>query len=132
MYLQWTQDLSVNNHQIDSEHQRWIEILNNFYDGLQSGKPKEKLEELVSAMIDYTKYHFASEEKHMKAMGYPDVDKHIDLHQQYVNQIEGYLEKFKSKKLILSLEVTNFLKSWLIEHIKGADQDYMRFEAMAN
>jgi len=50
MKLQWTTDLSVSNDKIDKEHQRWIELFNNFYNGIAEGRPKEKLEELIMGM----------------------------------------------------------------------------------
>jgi hemerythrin len=129
MLIQWTQELSVGNEKIDSEHQRWIEILNDFYNGLKSGQPKEKLNDLILAMLDYTKYHFKSEEEYMASVGFPGIEEHKNLHQEYVDKITVFYEKIKSNKMILSIEVTNFLKSWLINHIKGVDQKYADFMA---
>ncbi|ASB48662.1 bacteriohemerythrin [Alkalitalea saponilacus] len=127
MQVKWTPDLSVSNEGLDKEHQKWIEILNNFYQGILDGSPKEKLEQLVLAMLDYTKYHFASEEEFMKSVNYPDLKEHQEIHAFYVEKITGFYEKIKEGKLILSLEVTNFLKTWLINHIKGTDQQYARY-----
>jgi len=127
MYIEWTQELSVNNSPIDAEHQKWISILNNFYVGLQDGQPKERLKILITEMIDYTRFHFANEEKYMESINYPHLEEHKVLHKQYVNQIITFWEKIENNKLILSLEVTNFLKNWLIAHIKGEDQKYSRF-----
>ena len=132
MLIKWTEDLSVGNEKLDQEHQRWIEILNDFYDGLKAGKSKEKLEELVLAMLDYTKYHFANEEKYMDAVNFPGIEEHKQTHAEYVEKITAYYEKMKTGKLILSLEVTNFLKSWLINHIKGVDQQYANYVAKLN
>jgi hemerythrin len=42
-------------------------------------------------------------------------------------KITEFYEKIKQDQLILSLEVTNFLKTWLINHIKGVDQQYAKF-----
>ncbi|MGQ1947027.1 bacteriohemerythrin [Geofilum sp. OHC36d9] len=127
MYIEWTQDLSVGNDQIDKEHQRWIEILNDFYVGLKEGKSSEKLQELILAMLDYTKYHFANEESYMKQIHYPKLAQHQKLHREYVEKIESFHEKIKAGRLLLTIEVTNFLKTWLINHIKGVDHGYMRF-----
>ena len=127
MPVKWTADLSVKNETLDAEHQKWIEILNNFYQGLMDKKPKEKLLELVTAMLDYTKYHFASEEKYMKSINYPNLSEHQEKHRFYEGKIKEYYERIKDDKMILSLEVTNFLKTWLINHIKGVDQQYADF-----
>ncbi len=127
MLIQWNQDLSVRNENLDKEHQKWITILNNFYDGLMMSKSKEKLEGLVQEMLDYTNYHFASEEAFMRSINYPDLADHQEKHAFYIDKLTGFQEKIKEGKLILSLEVTNFLKTWLINHIKGVDQQYANF-----
>lgn len=127
MLIKWTEDLSVGNETLDKEHQKWVAILNNFYQGLMEGKSKEKLSELIVAMLDYTKYHFANEERYMKSINYPDFAEHKEKHDFYVSRITEFYEKVKNGKMVLSLEVTNFLKTWLINHIKGTDQNYARF-----
>ena len=127
MLIQWTENLSVGNETLDQEHQKWISLLNDFYDGLKAGKSKEKLTELVVGMLDYTKYHFADEERYMKSIGFPDFDNHKAKHDFYVGKITEFYEKIQNNKLILSLEVTNFLKNWLINHIEGTDKKYAEF-----
>ncbi|HBG86669.1 MAG: hemerythrin family protein [Bacteroidales bacterium] len=129
MAIRWTDDLSVKNEMLDAEHQKWILILNDFYQGLMDKKPKEKLLELVIAMLDYTKYHFASEEKYMKSINYPKLAEHQEKHRFYEAKISEYHERIKEGKMVLSLEVTNFLKTWLINHIRGVDQQYAAFSA---
>jgi hemerythrin len=127
MLIKWTEDLSVGLETLDQEHQKWVAILNDFYQGLMEGKSKEKLSELIVAMLDYTKYHFANEERYMKSINYPGFDEHKGKHDLYANKISEFYDKVKNGKMVLSLEVTNFLKTWLINHIKGTDQDYARF-----
>ena len=127
MIIKWTPDLSVGEEKIDQEHQKWISLLNDFYQGLMDGKSKEKLSELIVGMMDYTKYHFASEERYMKSINYPDFEEHKAKHDEYVAKISEFHEKILNDQMILSLEVTNFLKTWLINHIKGTDQRYAAF-----
>ena len=127
MRLQWTTDLSVRNSRIDTEHQRWIELFNNFYSGIAEGKPKERLEELILGMLDYTRYHFNSEEAFMQSINYPDIQKHKEEHAAFIGKIEEFHQKFVNGKMLLSLEVTNFLKNWLVNHIKGSDMQYALF-----
>lgn len=127
MRLQWTTDLSVRNSRIDTEHQRWIELFNNFYSGIAEGKPKERLEELILGMLDYTRYHFNSEEALMQSINYPDIQKHKEEHAAFISKIEEFHQKFVNGKMLLSLEVTNFLKNWLVNHIKGSDMQYALF-----
>ncbi len=124
MFIEWTPVLSVKNETIDKQHQQWIKLLDDFYEGIRLGKSKEVLEQLILGMLDYTRYHFKEEEQHMKKIGFRDLEKHKALHAEYIQKIEDYHERLMNGRLILSLEVTAYLKTWLINHIKGADQRY--------
>jgi hemerythrin-like metal-binding protein len=90
--------------------------------------PKERLEELILGLVNYTKTHFNNEELHMSNMNYPELEAHRKMHKSFVDQVNNYYERLKAGKLILSIEVTNFLKDWLVNHIKGSDQQYAAFE----
>ena len=124
MLIEWTQDLSVNNATLDQQHQKWIKLLDDFYTGIKDGKSREVLEQLILGMLDYTKYHFAQEEKYMESIGYPHLEAHKKLHADYIAKIEEYHQRIVDGKLIISLEVTSYLKTWLLNHIKGEDQRY--------
>jgi hemerythrin len=129
MLIDWTPELSVGNEQLDAEHRHWVDLLNTFYLSLKSGESPEKLQGLIDGMIAYTKFHFASEEKYMIATKFPDFEGHKEKHELYLAKLMEYDEKLKAGKFVLSLEVTNYLKSWLVNHIKGADKQYAKFAA---
>ena len=126
--IMWTDDLSVKNQQIDKEHQQLFQLIDNFYIGIMDNSPRERLEELIIGLVDYTSTHFENEEKHMMLMNYPDLEAHRKLHQHFIEKVKNYHERLISGKLILSIEVTNFLKDWLVNHIKGSDQQYAAFD----
>lgn len=127
MRLHWTPDLSVKNDKIDKEHQRWIELFNNFYSGITDGKPEEQLEELILGLLDYTRYHFSSEEQFMQSIDYPDLAEHKVDHEFFIKKTEDLHIKLSQKKLVLSLETIKPLKTWLINHIMASDLQYARF-----
>lgn len=127
----WTNDLSVNNVEIDNEHKKLFNLLTSFYDGIKNNSPKLQLQELINGLLDYTKTHFAREEAYMIRIGYPEFEDHKKQHEEFIEKAQAFHTKISDGKMILSLEVTNFLKQWLVNHIKGTDQKYARF-ASAN
>jgi len=127
MLIEWSADLSVGNAELDAEHRQWIVLLNDFYMGLKNNSPSGMVHEHIHRLIDYTKFHFANEEKYMKVLRYPDFDGHKEKHELYLDKLTEYDEKLKAGKLVLTLDVTNYLKSWLVNHIKGADKQYAIF-----
>ncbi|NPA36709.1 MAG: hemerythrin family protein [Chlorobi bacterium] len=78
-------------------------------------------------MKEYINYHFNTEETLLREYGYPDLEKHKLEHKMFVSKVEEFENRFNSGKLVLSLEITGFLKSWLKDHIQGADKDYSKF-----
>lgn len=125
--ITWTPDLSVNIAEIDSQHQKLIDMINNLYDAMRSGKGKDIIGDIVSVLVDYTKTHFGYEEKVFDQFNYPETTTHKLAHKGFVDKVVGFQNDIKAGNVSLSIDVMNFLKDWLTTHIKGTDKKYTQF-----
>ncbi|ASB48663.1 bacteriohemerythrin [Alkalitalea saponilacus] len=125
--IKWNDNFSVNNQSIDQEHQSLFKALNDFYEGLSNKASNENMSRLIENLINYTKTHFANEEEFMLSINYPRIDEHIKEHREFITKTEDFYTKFKSGKLLVSFEVTNFIKDWITQHIMTEDQQYAAF-----
>jgi len=74
--ITWTNDLSVGIELIDEQHKMLIKHLNDLSQSLESGQGPAKIANTLNFLIDYTKFHFTAEEKHMAANDYPELKNH--------------------------------------------------------
>ena len=123
--LEWNDKMSVGVREIDAEHKNLVSMLNNLYDGMQSGKAQEALAKVLDELISYTASHFAHEERLFAQTGYPAADGHIAEHRALTKQALEVQSKYKAgATAALSMEVLNFLRNWLVNHIQGSDRKY--------
>jgi hemerythrin-like metal-binding protein len=125
--INWDENMSVKIDVIDEQHKKLISLINSFYDGLNSKKNSEKILEMIKGMKDYTIFHFSAEEKLLKQYGYPDYQNHHEAHQKFIESVKNFEERYRTGKFLLSLEVTNFIKDWIVNHIMGTDKQYAAF-----
>lgn len=125
--IQWTNSLSVNVSEIDQQHQRLIQMINDLDDAMRQGKGKETVGKIIQNMIAYTGTHFSTEEKYFDRFGYPDAAVHKKTHADFVKKAKEVKQKFDQGQLGLPIEVMNFLSGWLGSHIKGEDKKYSPF-----
>ncbi len=123
-YIEWNDTYSVKINEIDEQHKKLISLINELHNAMSKGKSKEILESILSGLVDYTVEHFSTEEKYMDKFNYPDSLMHKKEHQTFVRQVQEYQEKLKDKNFLLSIQVMNFLKDWLLNHILGLDKKY--------
>lgn len=126
--IEWNDSFSVNNAEIDAQHQKWIEIYNRMDDSIITGSGQQKGgAEALKAMQDYARYHFSFEEEYMRKIHYPDFIGHHRIHKDFDNLIYGYYRKTQEGKLVLDTEIMSILKTWLLDHIVKEDQKYALF-----
>ncbi len=121
--ISWSSSYSVLVGKMDQEHQRLIDIINNLYAAMREGRGKDAIVSLMSALIDYTKTHFAHEEQLMKESGYADYEKQKNAHENLISQVMELQNKINAGTG-LTQEVMSFLKNWLVNHIQGMDKKY--------
>lgn len=125
--MTWNNTLSVGVIEMDLQHKRLIDMLNQLFDAMSTGQGAEVLKPVLGGLVQYTVTHFANEERYMKQFNYPDFARHKEEHDaltQKANELKNRLDKGQS---MLSVETLTFLKTWLNTHIQGTDKKYSEF-----
>lgn len=128
-FINWSDKLSVGVQQMDMQHKRLVELINELYEAMNSGKGNDVLEGVLNGLITYTKTHFKAEEQLMQQYGYPNFPGHKKLHDELTSQVVELNEKIKSGQVVTAVSVGNFLKDWLQNHIMIEDMKYGQFIA---
>lgn len=125
--IEWDSSLSVNVSIIDNEHKKLISVMNELNDAMSEGKSKDVLGKILSDLAGYTVSHFKTEERYFSKYGYPEEAGHKDEHDQFVQKVSDLKSKFDGGRVFLSIEIMNFLRDWLKNHIQGSDKKYTEF-----
>jgi hemerythrin len=120
-YFQWTDELSVNIEEIDSQHKEFITLTNELSGAIKIGRGFDILEETLSKLIEYAEMHFATEVRLMKVHGYPGLASHKKEHDELKKHLLEINRRFNTDKLILADTVLYFLEDWAENHVKKTD-----------
>jgi hemerythrin len=125
--LNWSDSYSVSIESIDSQHKVLFDMINEFYKELDKPERGISLIKLIFKLRDYANLHFNKEEQLMKKFNYPDYVNHKNKHIFFMNKVKDYIDRINSGKLLISIEITNFIKEWIVKHIATVDKDYSDF-----
>ena len=125
--MPWSSSLENGVSEFDNQHHRLVDLINELYRAMKTGRGNDVVIKVLDELVDYTGTHFAAEEKLMVEHQYPDYDSHIIIHREFVAKVVDFQNKLKSGEATLSLDLLEFLKDWLIGHIKGVDRKYGPF-----
>ena len=125
--LNWNESYSVKIAKIDLQHKKLVDIVNELHDSMKAGKSKEVLGKTLDELINYTANHFKTEEDLFDKYGYPDNNVHKRQHSDLVDQVLKFKSNFVSGKSVISIDLMNFLRDWLTQHIVGSDKKYTSF-----
>jgi hemerythrin len=123
----WNESLSVNVAEIDLQHKKLIDMINELNNGMKVGKGQEVLGKIVGELVSYSVTHFQTEERYFDQFGYPETDAHKKEHAAFSEKAMEIKNKFETRSLMLSIEVMDFLSDWLKKHIMGSDKKYAAF-----
>jgi len=123
--INWKEEYSVKNKEIDQQHKRLFDMINQLYDSLMSNDRDDILEQIISDLMDYTFVHFKSEENYFAKLEYEEATSHIVEHQYFLKEAEKFRNVYQSQDSKLIQEVISFLQEWITNHIMQTDKKYM-------
>ena len=127
--IKWDDSLSVGIDLIDEQHKLLIQRIKDLSDAVNSSRGATEIGKTLGFMIDYTEFHFSTEEKHMTELDYPGYEPHKQQHEEFKSTLNEMVMEFEEDGATAQLSewVNNYLISWLVKHIKSIDTKLSEF-----
>ena len=129
--MAWTPDLAVGVDLIDEQHKQLIAKMNELDRAVRITRGVPKIIKTLDFLIEYTDFHFGTEEKNMVEQDYPQYDYHKGQHAEFVNTLKNLEMDFEEEGATEALaeSLNTFMFNWLVKHIKTVDVQFGKFLA---
>nr|CAG4717872.1 unnamed protein product [Naegleria fowleri] len=107
--FQWDESFCVGNAEINEQHKKLFQLINALDADRTNGA-------VLKELLDYVVMHFKTEEDGFDRVAWDQKDAHKEVHDNFV----------KTAVSLTSVDdgVIQFIKQWLVDHIKGSDMKY--------
>lgn len=126
-HFPWLPAYNVGIATIDEQHQRLVALINQLHGAMLKRQSKAVMGQILAQLTDYTEVHFAFEEELMSRYDYPGLHSHQRVHDEMRAKVLALADDHAGGRVVISLQVMEFLKEWLTSHILGTDQLYRDF-----
>jgi len=125
--FEWTPLFETGLTEVDAQHRHLVDMLNSLSDQLD-GTDHEHVDDLLTALAQYTVYHFSYEEALMAEVGLDarHIEQHCAVHARFVDQVQSWMATRQAVGQLSPEQLVDYLSNWLIFHILGEDQSMGR------
>ncbi|MBF0194649.1 MAG: bacteriohemerythrin [Magnetococcales bacterium] len=124
--IDWSDDYLIGLGEIDVQHKRMAELINNILRTAYKHRPKEEVLESMAVLLKYVKWHFQSEEILMKVYDFPEFAEHRDEHVLLINDLLQKQDEMDNKNLSVD-DLYGFFFGWFGGHAFSSDKDMAPF-----
>lgn len=128
-WIIWSEKFEVGYKRIDDQHRELINIINDLHEAesgdLSIPEVKDKFKIILKRTVDYATYHFATEEKIMKAVHYKSFKEHISKHREFSSKVLEEVIKYTNGENVDMEDFIVYLRDWLFSHILGDDKAFV-------
>jgi len=124
VFIPWDDSYSVGIPLVDDQHRELLILANALYETCREGSTsaRDGFRNAVSAIVDYVKKHFSTEEKIMERTEYPLMGEHKAEHREFVSRFLSEVKAFEGGKPFVTHAFTAFLKDWILTHVARTDK----------
>lgn len=106
---------------VDSEHRVQIGLMDALCKALEQEPAEGAIDGILERLVSYTDAHFMAEQLLMRQYSYPMYEAHELEHDRLVEKVHELQRKYRAGEILMTLEVAQSLKAWLLRHIKSTD-----------
>ena len=127
--IAWQQEYSVGVQELDEQHRGLLSIINTVITEQQESYRAAQFSAALGSLIHYAYTHFATEERYLIAAHFPDLEKHILQHIDFIIKTLGLALRVGDGDDAVRLELLAYLKEWYSSHVLGIDRAYIPYVA---
>ncbi len=125
--IKWTPDLSVGVSEIDEQHQKLYAIIDELIKAQKDVLDKKAILGILAQLVDYSDYHFRTEDNYMIENNYPLFLSHRKEHLAYIKKMGTLIDTLENKETTVTGDILEFLCEWWQSHISESDMKYARY-----
>ncbi len=125
--IHWNDSYAVRHPEMDAQHQRLVELLNEFNVAWGEPAPPAKLLALFDQLVRHTLEHFRFEDELMQDAGYPATLQHRTEHESLLAQIRSKRDAIADGAALMSGELLLYMKQWFLIHLQDSDRELAEF-----
>jgi hemerythrin len=123
----WNNSFEVNIESLDTQHKRLLGMFNALGDAVARHEAQPVLMMLFDGLVQYTKAHFAAEERLLEKHNFPGLAEHRAGHEALAARIREFRKQFETGNRDIGPAMLDFLREWLSGHIMKTDKEYSAF-----
>ena len=129
MAIKWIDEYSVEIQEIDMQHKKIIEYINEIYEAIYNSLSQKELLEKIHTLLVFSKNHFDTEEGYFYKLNYPLREEHEKEHRDLEIKLKSFLGDIRQEDRYLEnmTKFLDFLETWLIDHLMYQDKKYIAF-----
>jgi len=122
--LTWKHANMVGVRALDYQHGILMDTMNELRQAVVRGAGREQVSEVLDRLIEFTRMHFATEERLLEQTGFPALAAHRVEHQRVLAQILEAAHRAQHGEEVHMHSLLIFLRDWYVTHIGSLDQEY--------
>lgn len=127
----WNEKYSIGIREIDEQHQKLLQLLNNAKEAYSSDadcivdeENRMKVYMDILKLREYALTHLATEEKYMAKHRYPDFLKHKGTHDAFIMNIFKLENRLLHENDMTPSDLINFVLEWFRDHESRVDRKF--------
>jgi hemerythrin len=125
--MEWNDNFKIGVVSVDSQHEELVNLLNKLQTSIKLGDDQKAFANTIRALVDYTNYHFSTEEEFMQSIRYPKLDIHKIIHEKLITDVKNILIGLKHGNPVKAISLMRFLNDWVCKHILEEDLEIGKY-----
>ncbi|MBU0482145.1 MAG: bacteriohemerythrin [Proteobacteria bacterium] len=121
-YILWNDSYRVGIEEIDEQHRKLFEEINNLLNAVRESLDADIVEHLLNEMTNYVDCHFRAEQLYLEK--HPRFKEHYLMHWEFTRKNMELVKMFQESRESAGREMADFLVNWLLKHVIHVDREY--------